>query len=214
MLNRILTLCFLIFFTHSLFAQKTFKPTTHVGVFGGLNYAMASFKPSLKQGLVNAEAYGLMIRHVSEPHIGLQLEVSASGKGWKERIDSVGDYTRKMETIHIPVTAAFIVGSRTLRLAFTIGPYVSYLRDEKEIIKIDNPLEYRKHYGIALKQKWEFGFTGGAGVELHTKIGGFSIRAAYSHSLTNMFSLHDEEYYFSASRNQFLHGGVMYFITF
>jgi hypothetical protein len=215
MLKRKLILLFFLSFAIYLNAQQDpFKPSTHIGVYGGINFSSVRFKPTLKQSLLSSQSYGIVFRHVSEPNIGVQLEVGIAGKGWKEVIDSVGTYTRKLQTINVPMLAAFIAGKRTIRIAFTIGPYISYLRHEDEIINITETNQYRPHYLKPLVTKWEFGFTGGAAFEVHTGIGAFAIRASYSHALSNLFPLSEDEYYFSASRGQVIHGGVMYFFTF
>lgn len=191
-----------------------FKPSTHFGIHGGLNFSTVSFKPSIKESFLPSTAFGLVFRHVSEPNIGIQVEINSWSKGWKELIDSIGSYTRRLETINVPVTAAFIAGSKTIRFAFTVGPYFSYLRQEKETIDMPASSPQRPHYLKPLASNWEFGFTGGVSAEVHTKIGGFAIRASYSHALTNLFPLNEDEYYFSVSRQQVIHAGLMYFYSF
>lgn len=189
-----------------------FKPNTHIGIHGGMNFSTVGFKPQIKESYLPSPAFGLVFRHVSEPNIGLQIEVNSWGKGWKELIDSVGSYTRNLHTINIPVMASFIAGSKTIRFAFTIGPYISYLYKDSETIEM--PEEYfRLHYQKPLASNWEFGFTGGVSAEIHTKLGAFAIRASYNQALTNLYPL-NKEYYFSASRQQVIHAGIMYFYSF
>ena len=212
MLKRILIAVLLSSILFKIEAQDTFKPSTHIGIHGGINLSSVSFNPSVKQELLTSRALGFVFRHVSEPHIGLQIEVNLAGKGWAEKIDSIGSYTRRLETIDIPMTAAFIAGSKTVRFAFTIGPYVSYLRDEKEKIDIADTADFKAYYLVPLENKWEFGFTGGVGIEFHTKMGALGIRGLYSHSLTNLFSLDADKVYFNGSRNQVIHVGLFYFI--
>lgn len=191
-----------------------FKPTTHIGIHGGLTLSTVAFSPYEKQSFLPSEYYGLVFRHVSEPNIGLQIEINSTGTGWKELVDSVGSYTRRLETINIPVTAAFIAGKRTMRFAFTVGSYVSYLRHNEEFIDMPVNPKIKKHYFQPLVSRWEFGFIAGASAEVHTKIGAFAVRASYSHALTNLFPLNQKTIYKSASRQQIIHAGVMYFYTF
>ncbi len=169
--------------------------------------------PRLNESLLRSNVFGLVFRYVSEPYIGLQVEVNVAGKGWKEVIDSAGTYTRKLNTVDIPVLAAFVAGKRTVRLAFTIGPYVSYLRSEKELIQVADTL-YKSYYQKPLVHKLEFGFTGGVALEFYTKLGTFAVRGSYNHSLTNLFPLNIKEFYFSGSRNQVIQAGLMYFVNF
>lgn len=224
MLKRALILLLFISFHVLLHSQGSFEPTTHVGVHGGMNLNTVSFNPALKQDLLPVSTFGIFFRHVSEPNIGLQLEINLSEKGWTEEIDSVRSYTRRIETLTVPVMAAFIAGKHTVRFAFTIGPYVSYRLREKETGVPDvfyrqtqNGFEIvntKPHFTKPLSSKWEFGYTGGLAFEFHTRIGVFALRASYSHAQTNMFSLNDYKYYFSGSKQQVIHAGLMYFITF
>jgi len=212
MLKRILMLLMYSSLIMNLEAQDAFKPSTYLGINAGTNLSLVSFTPSVNQDLLTSPSFGIILRHVSEPHIGLQLEVNFAGKGWKEKLDSIGSYKRNLETLDIPIMAVFIAGSRTVRFAFALGPYVSYLRHEKETINIADTLDYRAYYNKTLVNNLEFGFTGELGIELHTKLGVFGIRASYSHSLTNLFPLNVSEYYFSGSRNQVINAGISYFI--
>lgn len=212
MLKRIVFLAFLLSYELLMSAQDPFKPATHLGIHGGVNFSSVNFMPSVKQHMISSPAYGLVFRHVSEPHIGLQLEVNMAGKGWQEDLDSLGTYTRQLETFDFQALAVFIAGSKTLRLGFVIGPYASYLRDEKETIDIPNPADYRAYYTKPLINKGEFGFTGGMDIEVHTKLGMFAVKVTYSHSLTNIFPLNEGEFYYNGSRNQVIHVGLAYMI--
>lgn len=214
--KRILILVLCIAFKIGLVAQESFEPSTHLGIHGGVNFSAVSFRPStsIKQNFVLSDGFGIVFRHVSEPHIGIQIEVNVAGKGWQEVIDSVGKYTRRLETIDLPILAVFIAGNRTVRFAFTIGPYVSYLRNEKEIIGFSDQTKYRPYYNKPIDHQWEFGFTGGVGVEFHTRLGAFALHANYSHALNNLFPLNRDVFYYNSSRNQVIHAGLMYMYTF
>lgn len=205
---------FCLSFKSCLIAQEPFEPTTHLGVHGGVNFSRVSFTPAIKQDLLVSNTFGLVFRHVSERNIGLQIEVNALNKGWKEVIDSIGTYSRRLSTVEVPLMAAFILGEKTVRFSFTIGTYVSYLYDEKEKTVFNDVVRYRPYYFKPLLTKWEFGFIGGLGVEFHTSIGAFAIRASYRHGLNNIYSLKEPDYYYSASRGQVIHAGIMYFYTF
>lgn len=194
-------------------AQKSFEPSTFVGFHGGVNLSSVNFKPSRTQKLLMSNQAGFIFRHVSEKSIGFQLEVNYAGKGWKEDTDTTGTYTRKLTTLDVPVNAVFIAGSRLFQVAFNLGPYGSYLLNEKEIIHKDAE-DMESYYGVELESKWEFGFNVGAAIEFHTGVGVFALRGGYSHALTNLFPLNVDDYYFSASRNQVINVGLVYMYQF
>jgi hypothetical protein len=169
-----------------------------------------AFTPDVDQDLLTSASGGLVVRHVSEPHIGLQFELNYAGKGWIENRDSLGIYKRSLLTYNLPVQAVFIAGSKVVRLAVTLGPYGSWMKDEKESVSVDTQY-YKAYYGHPLEGRWEFGFTGGLGIEFHTKIGAFGLRSQYSNSLNNLFPLNSENFYYNSSRSQVLHVGFTYY---
>ena len=231
MLKKVLIVFSFLVLSLSMNAQEDFRTSTHIGFNAGINFNRVSFSPFVRQDLLTANSFGFVFRHVSEPNIGLQFEVNYSGRGWMENRDSTGTYKRNLQVLDIPVMAAFIAGSRMLRFAFTLGPYLSRRLQEKETISIRdsenfrvyslqqpgyimyNPY-YKPYYLKVLESKWEFGFTGGIGIEIYTKFGTPGIRASYSHSLTNIFPLNTDQFYYEASRSQVIHAGITYFVNF
>lgn len=220
-------LCFL-----NLAAQKQFTPSTYLGITASGAFSHVGFTPSVNQNMVAASSFGLLFRHVSELHVGTQIELNYSGRGWTENRDSLGKYTRNVTVLEIPVTAVFIFGGKKLRFAFNLGPDVTYLLHEDEKISIvdaeynpdiyrfihggevypnGNPL-YLGYYGKPLTQTWSFGFNGGASVEWYSKIGVFSIRASYSYMLTDYFPLNGDVFYYENSKSQTLNLGVSYMV--
>lgn len=217
----------------SLAAQKSFTPSTYLGITAGGAFNRVSFTPYVKQNMLAANSFGVIFRHVSEPHIGVQIEINYAGRGWIENRDSLGNYTRNLTVLDIPVTAVFIVGSKNLRFAFNLGPDVTYLLHEKEKISIidavyipdyyrfvhgdkvypenGNPY-YLGYYGKPMTQTWSFGFNGGASIEWYSTIGTFAIRASYCYMLTNYYSLKSDIFYFQESKSQTLNFGISYFI--
>jgi len=192
-------------------AQDTFEPATYLGVTGGVNICYVNFNPYIKQGVFTSYSAGIIFRHVSEPHIGIQFEISSSGKGW---IEDAGTYQRTVDVLDLPVMAVFTAGKKTMRLSFMIGPYLSYRRQEKEIITIINSSYIREYYGKPLERKMEAGFIGGAGIEAHTRAGVFAVKATFSHSMTNLFPLDVSEFYYEGSRMMVLNGSLYYMVRF
>jgi len=125
--TRLLTFVCLLCMLLNLDAQQKFIPSTYIGINAGGSFCRVGFSPVIKQNMLSATSAGLVFRHVSEPHIGIQIEMNYAGRGWIENLDTIGTYKRKMEVLDIPVTAAFIAGSKKLRIAVTLGPYMSYL---------------------------------------------------------------------------------------
>ncbi len=217
----------------NLAAQESFTPSTYLGITAGGAFSRVGFTPSVKQNMVASNSFGVLFRHVSEPHVGIQIEFNYAGRGWSENRDSLGDYRRNLTVLDIPVTAVFLFGGKRLKFAFNLGPDVTYLLHEEEKISITdavyipdyyrfvhddniypeygNPL-YMGYYGNPLSQKWSFGFVGGASIEWYTKFGVFGIRASYCYMLTNYFPLDEDIFYYEESKSQTLTLGASYFI--
>jgi hypothetical protein len=212
MLKKLLLAFLSLLCVLNLAAQKPFKSSTYLGITAGGAFNRVGFTPYVRQNMLAANSFGVMFRHVSEPHIGVQIDVNYAGRGWTENRDSLGNYTRNLTVLDIPFTAAFIIGSKNLRFAFNLGPDVTYLLHDKEKISIADTAYYMDYYGMPLKQKWSFGFNGGASIEWYSKIGTFAIRASYSYMLTNYYSLKSDIFYFEESRSQTINLGVSYFI--
>lgn len=212
MLKRILILPGCLLLVLNLGAQVQFRPATFIGIGAGVSLSRVGFDPVITQDLLISNSIGFVLRHVSEPHIGLQTELNYTHRGWIENRDSIGKYKRELEAFDMPLMALFVAGSKTVRLFASLGPYVSYLNHEKETISVTDTNYYRTYYNRTLHNNWEFGLIVGLGIELHTKIGAFGARALYSNSLTNLFPLNVSDYYYRSSRIQMLNIGITYLI--
>lgn len=196
----------------NLAAQKPFTPSTYLGITAGGAFNRVGFTPTVKQNILAANSFGVIFRHVSEPHIGVQIEFNYAGRGWTENRDSLGNYTRNLTVLDIPFTAVFIIGSKNLRFAINLGPDVTYLLHDKEKISIIDTAYNKGYYGKPLTQTWSFGFNGGASIEWYSRFGTFAIRASYCYMLTNYFPLNSDVFYYQESQSQTLNLGVSYFI--
>ena len=143
-----------------------------------------------------------MFRLISEPHIGFQVEVNYTQKGWKE--DSIG-YARKLNYISIPIMTHINMGSKAFRVILNLGPEMAYRISEEE--KFTSPAEvltidpaYRTYIGKPTDTQLDFLFTAGLGMEYHLKSGGaFSLEGRAYYSLPNLFNPDNYPYKVSQS---------------
>ena len=70
-----------------------------------------------------------MFRLISEPHIGFQVELNYTQKGWK--MDSVG-YSRRINYVSIPIMTHINIGKKAIRFILNLGPEFAYQISEKE----------------------------------------------------------------------------------
>jgi hypothetical protein len=212
MLKKPLFAFLFLVYALNIAAQKPFTPSTYLGITAGGAFTHVGFTPYVKQNMLADNSFGVMFRHVSEPHIGVQIELNYAGRGWIENRDSLGSYKRNLTVLDIPFTAVFIAGSKNLRFAFNLGPDFTRLLHDRDKISVIDTAYYKGYYGVPMAQKWSFGFNGGASVEWYSGFGTFAIRASYCYMLTNYFSLKSDIFYYEQSKSQTLNLGVSYFI--
>ena len=179
-----------------------------VGVNGGVNLNSASFTPTIKQNSLMGITGGLTARYISEKYFamicGAQVELNISQRGWDELFEMEDEngqtikvpgktYTRKMTYVDIPFLAHLAFGrERGLQFFVHAGPQIGFLIGESETIEgIDmNTLSNTQKaiYGVKIQNKFDYGITGGGGVELRTKkAGSFLVEGRYYFALSDFF---------------------------
>lgn len=179
-----------------------------VGVNGGVNLNSASFTPTIKQNSLMGITGGLTARYISEKYFamicGAQVELNISQRGWDELFEMEDEngqtikvpgktYTRKMTYVDIPFLAHLAFGrERGLQFFVHAGPQIGFLIGESETIEgIDmNTLSNTQKaiYGVKIQNKFDYGITGGGGVELRTKkAGSFLVEGRYYFALSDFY---------------------------
>jgi len=174
----------------------------YIGVKGGMTFSKVRFYPNVMESFQQGNSGGIMFRLISEPHIGFQVEVNYTQKGWKE--DSVG-YTRRLNYLSIPIMTHINIGKKAFRFTINLGPEVSYKISEEE--KFNPPATivsgdpgYRTYFGKPTDTNLDFLFTAGIGMEYHLKKGGaFALEGRAFYSLPNLFSPDNYPYKVSQS---------------
>ena len=224
--RRFFSLIILFCISATLSAQllrRDFERELSVGVTGGTNMSRVSFLHNDTyrmnelgdQGFWPKFRLGVVARHISQSHFGVQLEFNYVRSGWSERFREDAGMTmvngidlqnvkisRTLDYLEIPVLAHIYFGSRRVRVYVELGPQVSFLTNygslkwnipetdtRKKAIVSDDPRlgdEYRSvDYGIA----------GGMGVDIlagrfHVLLGGrysYGFRDLYGNSKSDVF---------------------------
>lgn len=169
---------------------KDFKTELYIGAKGGMTFSKVRFYPNVIESFQQGKSGGIMFRLISEPHIGFQVEVNYTQKGWKE--DSLG-YLRRLNYVSIPVMTHINLGDKAFRFTINLGPEVAYMISEEEkfnsqaVISPENP-KYRTYFGKPTDTQLDFLFTAGIGMEYHLKGGGaFALEGRAFYSLPNLF---------------------------
>lgn len=175
-----------------------------VGFNGGYNLSSVDFSPTIKQGLQPGYTGGFTLRYTTEKYFSLicaaQLEVNIAQRGWNETIEdgTNNTYSRTTNYVEVPFFAHIGWGQeeRGVQFFFNAGPQVSlYLNGEEFYGFTDEypwnpnnrPNGITAQYGKQVENTLEYGIAGGAGMELKTSIGNFTLEGRYFFGLSDMY---------------------------
>ena len=181
---------------------KDFKTELYFGAKGGSTFTKVRFYPNVVESFQQGNSGGIMFRLISEPHIGFQVEVNYTQKGWKE--DSIS-YQRRLNYVSVPVMTHISLGNKAFRFTINLGPEVAYLISEEEKYNsvttiLPGEPGYRTYLGKPIETKLDFLFTAGIGMEYHLKDGGaIALEGRAFYSLPNLFNPDNYPYKVSQS---------------
>lgn len=184
----------------STFAQKKiFDKEYYIGFNGGGMSSSIDFQPSKSQITNLGIQGGVTAKVITENHLGLQLEVNYSQKGWSEEFEPESDYeyTRTLHYVEMPFMTHIYFGNKT-RFVINAGPQIGYMfgdatsmsnsfkkyLEDMTAISPDEPAIAQ--YNSQLK-RFDYGIAGGAGMELKTGIGNLQLEGRYYFGLGDIF---------------------------
>lgn len=178
-----------------------------IGFSGGLNFSKVSFSPTVRQKNQSGITGGFTARYISERYFkmicGAQLEVNFSQQGWDEYYQDYPDlhYTRKMNYVEIPFLAHLAWGrERGMQFFIHAGPQIGFLINdsEQQSENWSNDFETEQH-GKKIQNKFDYGITGGLGLELRTKAGNFLLEGRYYYALSDFYNTTKRDYFSRAA---------------
>ncbi|EKU92054.1 porin family protein [Bacteroides oleiciplenus] len=190
-----------------------------VGFNGGINLNSVSFSPTVRQKNLMGINGGLTARYISEKYFsmicGAQVELNFSQHGWDEFYEDFPDlqYTRKMNYVEIPLLAHLAFGrDRGVQFFIHAGPQIGFFlsdtrtkNDAWESVTNATTEQHDKN----VENKFDYGITGGAGLELRTKAGNFLVEGRYYYALSDFYKSTKKDYF---SRSA--HGAIVVKMTY
>lgn len=188
-------LLLLILFPLLTLAQdKPFTKEFYLGVKGGMVFSRVKFKPNVEQNLYTGNSAGLLFRMISEPHVGIQVELNYLQKGWEEKPleGNTQFYFHRLNYFDIPVMTHANLGSKAFRFTFNLGPTFAFLISDSQGMNPASPgipsLPQIPYWGKPIDSSIDFLFAGGIGFEYHFKrIGALALDTRVFYSLTNLY---------------------------
>lgn len=178
-----------------------------VGVNGGYVLNKMTFSPTIKQTFHGGMTFGITARYTCEKYFSsycaLQAELNYTQLGWKELIETSTDtYQRTINYVQLPFLARLAWGKekRGAMGYFLVGPQVGfYLNDHDKrgtsdgsegwttLTLLKRPNHVVQQYDLPVQNNFEYGITGGAGVEVNSAIGHFLLEGRYYYGLSDIF---------------------------
>ena len=174
-----------------------------IGVSGGYVLNKVSFNPTIKQDFHTGTTFGISLRYTCEKYFAalcaLQAEVNYTEMGWKEKIETSTDtYQRQMGYVQVPLLANIGFGREQggAKGFIVLGPQIAFCinEDEKrggewtEETLSKRPNQIVEQYDLQVQKKFEYGLTGGAGLDLSTRSGHhFLLEGRYYYALSDIF---------------------------
>lgn len=124
-----------------------------------------------------------------------------SQHGWDEFYEDYPElqYTRKMNYLEIPFLAHLAFGKdRGLQFFVHAGPQIGFFLGDSYTISGDwdnYPGLTVEQHDKAVDNRFDYGITGGAGVELRTKAGNFLVEGRYYYALSDFYNSTKKDYF-------------------
>lgn len=198
----ILTYLLLLFAVFSYAQIGELRNNLSIGANGGALYNKVDYTPRVGQDGYYSYQFGGTIRYISEKYMGLlcgvQIEANFVDKGWREEKDK-GGFRRSMSYVEIPFFANIAYGNDRVRGVLNLGPQFSFLLSERDFNKPASSDAYNhNHYA---DKKFDYGITGGLGVELRSLIGNFILEGRYYFGLSDIYNNGKTDYYARSAHN-------------
>jgi hypothetical protein len=196
---RKISILFFIVLSTTVFSQSHLKkPEIYVGATFGASESMVMFKPTVAQNSLQGYNGGLVFRYVADKNVGFQAELNLSQRGWTEK---TGLYTRQLNYIELPFLTHFYFGNNS-RFFFNIGPKISYLISEKDLINTTTASTEVQHI-TKIQNPFDYGVSAGFGYLINVKGNIIQLDTRANYSLSDVFS-NDTRDYFDTSNNLYL----------
>ena len=191
-----------------------------IGMSGGTTFSSVSFAPSVLQNKKPGVTFGLTGRMTMGKNVGLQVELNYAQQGWKERYEDEDgkpvdefQYSRRINYIQFPFYTRVQFGDKKVKGFIVAGPQIGYMIGEStnENLNGATPGKENSQHVMPVEKKFEWGISGGIGLDMRTGIGCFTLEGRYLFSLGDIYSARREDY-FSKSSNQVITTKLSYLI--
>lgn len=180
-----------------------------VGVSGGTTFSSVSFSPKVEQTMLMGTTFGVTGRMTMGEYVGLQLEINYAQQGWNEFFEITEEpenagtdykYARHLDYLQIPFYTHIRFGGKKVKGFINAGPQFGYLISESTDENLGaQPAMVSAQHNMPVEKKFEWGISGGAGIEIRTGIGYFLLEGRYFYSFGDIYSTKVKDNFSKAS---------------
>ncbi len=189
----------------------TFDRELSVGVKGGVTIPNMAFSPSIEQKTWVGYTTGLMFRYTEEKIFGLIVELNFSQRGWDENFENDPyNYRHTLDYIEIPFLAHIYFGNDVIRGFVNLGPQIGVLYNDNYQTNFDiNNLptfttenRINEVYNMQIANRFDYGITGGIGIELRLKRHILMLEGRYYFGLGDIYGNRKADVFSGSSANR------------
>ena len=187
------------------------------GVSGGTTFSSVTFNPKVQQATLMGATVGFTGRMTMGNNVGIQAELNYSQQGWEEFYENYPEYkySRRLNYIQLPFYTHIQFGGKNVKGFINAGPQIGYMIGEstKDNLSGEKPGRINEQHDMPVEKKFEWGISGGIGIEIRTGIGYFLLEGRYLYSLGDIYKT-ESIHYFAKASGQTITTKLSYLIPF
>ncbi len=191
---------------------NSFEPSISLGVLYGMSWDGVNFSPVIAQDIYNGNRIAAVLRYLSDPHLGIQLELSYDQRGWVELAadSNSANYVREASYLEFGAYSHITITKGAFKPMILMGPYFGFPLSDSETIPSDWDTSSRSYYTQALPSRLQYGLAGGIGFEWAFGKVSLQIDGRYRYSLGNIFPSGTDGLTFSQNRGYLANATLLF----
>lgn len=191
--------------------DPNFKKELVVGVRGGISIPSVYFYPNIQQNTWIGYTTGLSLRYTEEKIFGLIVEANLTQRGWDELFTADPyHYRRTIDYLEIPFMSHIYFGSDKFHGFVNLGPQLGIALGDNKSANFDtqnlpsfkDPNIIKESYELPIKNTFDYGITGGLGVELRLDRHIIALEGRYYFGLGDIFGNRKADIFYGSSANR------------
>lgn len=191
--------------------DPNFKRELSLGVKAGVTIPDMALSPTVAQNTWIGYTSGVSLRYIEEKIFGLVVEFNWAQRGWDEAFtDNQYAYRRTFNYLEIPFLSHIYFGSERFHAFVNLGPQVGFMLndvtntnfDTANLPNFSDSNKIKESYELPVKNRFDYGITGGLGVELRFNRHIIAMEGRYYFGLGDVFGNRKSDVFSGSSANR------------